>query len=454
MKLLLASLLIFPSFAIADEKTDLCIMQVKTYSKIRAKYVAGGEDKFLILAGVLAGSASGYAASNAAHIAVSIPQYMKAEGAITALKEKIIQDFIDFRKAELSKFQERRRRSTRSFFDSADETEKRKIVDEYRKEMTEIKKKYQTENKFFTEEARKKYSDLESLINKFDTRIFKDPEAVKDLLVTIHQTAKDLTKKFDKIRSQRVGVSRAGAVAGGAAGGLIAGVAVTGAQLSIIQKNCGEKISDAGAATLAPFVDASLLGGCSLTPKGAKALAAMPDEELQKSCEKFPALGDIINALHITWMQSLAKIQLPDMDVSCKDGAVESLSLTPGDRDRTYTATFSRSSMKVNASAAKTEPEFKYEVPYDEESGKFGTVQSEGIFSSSQEGLHGLDAKDFIQFRENHKKIPTDLFQRKHYDIGDSLNYFDGMVPIAKKVCAAKSGPEKVNVLSGTDGKK
>ena len=231
---------------------------------------------------------------------------------------------------------------------------------------------------------------------------------------------------------------------GGLAAGTVGALAGAYAIEKISHGECGLTMTPDQAHNFSRFAEFSLLQGCSITPQAAEALAQGTDSELEKVCHDIPQLDGIMANMVSRHFDSIKRFASPiDVDIQCDGKSLKQVSFGMRDTVRKYSITPASGKMLVELNDPSYPYGIKdhlnkvnYSVAFDADKQAWGTVQSEGVYSSNLSDLHGMDAKDFQGYRLRHPTFSDIVEERKKNVIAESLDNATVMVPAAQKFCS------------------
>lgn len=237
----------------------------------------------------------------------------------------------------------------------------------------------------------------------------------------------------------RLAVGRKPGIAGGIVGGAVGGAlyygAATLATAAVVKAQCPGNLDMAQADALAPYVDASIYGGCHLSGGGALALVGLSNEKMQKLCEKIPELGTVVAQLNLDHSQQVAKVKPPKIkdDVECRGRQVAGFAFDSPFTEASHRLRFDNGN-KIESDVKSKFGEFQYEVNLD---AGVDTVSSPGVVTRA--GFETMTASQFQKFFRAFAIPPHDVFENKRYVIGEGIEYGKALMPIAQSICELKA---------------
>ena len=249
---------------------------------------------------------------------------------------------------------------------------------------------------------------------------------------------------------------------GGAAGGTFAVGLAAAVVHKISSGECGMKMTDEQAHLFSRLVEVSVEDGCKINPRTAKILATASDDQLEKACHDIPQLDGTMGKLLTRHFDAIKKYRTPtNIDIKCEGKTVQQMSFKMQDTVRNYTMTpkngkiqFQLDDPSYPYGIKENKNKVNFSVDFDADKNSWGSVQSEGVLSSSFSDLPGLDAKDFVGYRLRHPQFQDSVESRKNNVIGEGLDNAMAMVPQAQEYCRESKSATSSTNLSIDPGKK
>lgn len=226
---------------------------------------------------------------------------------------------------------------------------------------------------------------------------------------------------------------RAGNDVSSLAAEFISAMGTTKEGLAEIQQNCGKNLSVEDARFLGHYID-DHDGACRFSVTGANSLGTATDKELTSVCERFPAFGKTAEFINEKWNETLSNRPAPsDYQLKCKAGKVESLGYDMEPQKRNYVLENTASEMKITVTEIDKKSSFQYRANYLIDQNIFGSVHLNNV-----NGIKNREGKEFKKFHDANEGLPTKEVDRRRYDVGESLIFFEGIFPEAARFCASQ----------------